>query len=463
MGKARSRSRTLASPAPARRTPDPECAVEVDGRGARQILGSGAGPEAETPLQAEIVGGEACEVGEGIPAERMQAVGLGSGGRRCAQGGQLLEQPGHLANHHRPVEGLPGPGPPCGAHSPPQVGISGQFGDRLRSPAHMDGCVLGHGADERLIGVETNDVADGEGLAEGSRRAAEGRDEKALVSVPDGEAIAVPVARHHRKTRRHRLEGRDPEGLLDVVDQGKKDVPCGPQVGDDLRIIAVLEVHLDGRGIGCGGLLVSSAVRLAARKPARQGEVHAPPRQPSRLLNGAEHGLGKGLLEKGQPAHPDNEHLVALYAEVGADPCARARTIRLLPDRLGRNAKGDDGQLRLRPPLAAEPLSEKIAPAVEHALDGVPHGRRGTDHGVPGLNRSGQGAGDHLPHRRRSEGVDEAHQAVSPVSHGLATDPGKGVELRLPPEQHAAFGGRFRGQDAAPGQLARRAPLGKQV
>ena len=409
------------------------------------------------------MGGETSEVSEGIAAQGMKPVGLRPGRGGGAQGGEFLEEAGELAHDDRPVEGLPGPGPPRRAHAPAQFGVAGQLGDGLRRPADMHCGVLGHGADEGLVGVQPDVVAGGQGLAEAARRAAKGRDQEPLAAVADGEPVAVPVAGHHRQARGHGLHRRDAEGLLDVVDQGQEDIPRGPQVGHHLGIVAVLEVHLNRRGVGGRGLLVAGPVRLTARKPAGQGEVHAPPGQPTGLLHRPEHGLGKGLLEEGQAPDPDHQDLVALDAKVGADPGAGAGPVGLLADLLGVDAKGNDGQLRPRPGLAPIALAEEVAPSVKHARDRVAHGRRGADDRVPGLDGRRQGAGDHLAHGGRRQGVDQADQAVAPVARRLAPDPGQGVKLGLSAEQDPALRRRLGGQHAAAGEPAGGMTFGEEV
>ena len=368
--------------------------------------------------------GETGEVPERIALHGVRGrtrQGIDAGG---AHGGQFVGERPDLTRHDRPVQRFGHPSPPRRAHPSAQIPRSRQRRQGLGRLPDMHRRMLGHRAHIGLIGG----LLDGVPLDKMRAYAPAGRpplggNQDALDPVAHGRAVAVPVADHDRQARGHRLDRRDAEGLLDIVDQRQEDVGGGPQVFQARAVVAVDEAHLDVGGVPARGLLVELPVLLAG-KPAGQGEGDSPASRRLRDLHRLEHRLRKGLLEVGQPPHPQNQHVVFGHAEPVAAPRPRLGPVRQLGETARIDAQGNHRQPRPRRRRAAGSRRKMLAPSGEHRLQGVADAGRGADQRVPVVHRRHLGHGDHLAHRRRCDGVDQSHEAVGAISRPAPAHPG---------------------------------------
>jgi hypothetical protein len=134
------------------------------------------GRRPQPPLQAQVMGGEAGEVGEGIAPQGCSLWALRSGGGGGAQGGKLLEKAGELADDDA-ASRRPARARPAAPMRRRRSGFPRQLGDRLRGASAHARAVCWAMAPRRPGRRSRPDgVAGGEGLAQRSRRPAEGRD-----------------------------------------------------------------------------------------------------------------------------------------------------------------------------------------------------------------------------------------------------------------------------------------------
>ena len=155
-------------------------------------------------------------------------------------------------HHHPPIEGFPGP-PAAGlAHLAAQVFVRRQGGEGVRRRRDVDRGAL---ADEPQIFVIflVADLGDHFRFRRQRQIAARlcqrhpGRNGEAVDAGAHRVAVAVPIGNHRRQPRRHRLDGGQAEGFLDVVGKRGEDIGREPDPEADVGLAAIEENAVHGR------------------------------------------------------------------------------------------------------------------------------------------------------------------------------------------------------------------------
>jgi hypothetical protein len=248
------------------------------------------------------------------------------------------------------------------------------------------------------------------------RRRHHGGDAEPIHPVAHGVAIAIPVADDDRQTDGHRLQGRDPEGLLDVVGQRTEHIGCGPGAAALLWIAAIESDHPHIRADAAGGLLVGLLDgRIGVPATLEQHHVAACFRRSAlqRLVQHQRMGLGmegeSPQVQHHQGVLPASEDLAGVGPLAGRD----LEIVAVHPQR-------NHGELRQGEARAAETLAQVGHLAFEQPLHPGAHRLAGADQRIPGLQRRCRELDDGIHRPCGADGVGDAAEAPAVMAEQTA-------------------------------------------
>ena len=137
----------------------------------------------------------------------------------------------------------------------------------------MHGHMLGHTPAVALMVDTAVRLEEGQPFTVPCRRGDQAGDENPLLAIAKQRSVAIPVAEHHRQTRRHGLHRRLAEGFQDGVGKGEEQICRCPALPQQWLIISIQPVHRHRGGMGPGRLFEPGLVPLRRRVPARHQEV----------------------------------------------------------------------------------------------------------------------------------------------------------------------------------------------
>ena len=346
-----------------------------------------------------------------------------------------------LRDDHGPVEGGDGAAARAHTHLLPQLGAHHQRLEGARHRGHFDGRKLAGVPDVVIVVVDFELMTPREILS-GSRRSEPGRDQEALHAVSRTVAVAVPIRDHGGKARGHRFDGCQAERLLNVVRRRCEYVGRVPDVVLNLGIAPIDGDDLHGwaeEPRRVFELLLGAVVR----EPPREQQVE----RAGTALGGAfEREIERermGLGMEGETADEQNDESVEGYPDARAQRASTGGRHRSRRERFAIDSEGDDRPLWSAWLEPSHSRAQIVPIPIEQLLDHLVDGFRGTDEGVPALERRHEEISDSLHRADACGGVRDPTQAEAALPIAPA-DPGPIRWRNAGIEETAHLGERFR-------------------